>query len=193
MSLGQRVVLAVVLTVGFYVMALAIIAALIAVVVFVPNVDGRVFGFCIIGAAVIAISIIPWPRRFMPPGPLLNPEGQPRLFAELQGVARTVGEAMPAEVYITPEMNAGVLQRGRKRVMVLRCSRWARCARCSPMSSATTTEATRVWVHGSTGRVRPSSARCAWPHGRAHCFSCRFCGTAGCSCVSLRRSHAARS
>jgi Zn-dependent protease with chaperone function len=41
------------------------------------------------------------------------------LFAELNGVAHAVGEAMPAEVYITPEMNAGVLQRGRRRVMVL--------------------------------------------------------------------------
>src|SRR5207302_922720 len=54
-----------------------------------------------------------------PPGPLLNPAGQTRLFAELQAVAHAVGEAMPAEVYVSPEMNAGVLQRGRRRVMVL--------------------------------------------------------------------------
>lgn len=118
MSLRQRVVLAVALTIGFYALALGLMAGMVWVL-FQPNVPGRVFAFCIVGVAVIAISIIPWPRRFVPPGPLLNPAGQPRLFAELQGVARAVGEAMPAEVYISPEMNAGVLQRRRRRVMVL--------------------------------------------------------------------------
>jgi Zn-dependent protease with chaperone function len=117
-SLRSRALLAVALTVGFYVLALGLIAGLVSVL-FIPNVPGRVFGFCLIGAAVIAVSIVPWPHPFTPPGPLLNPAGQPRLFAELNGVAQAVGEAMPAEVYITPEMNAGVLQRGRRRVMVL--------------------------------------------------------------------------
>jgi heat shock protein HtpX len=118
MSLRQRVVLAVALTVGFYALALGLMAAMVWVL-FQPNVPGRVVGFCIFGVVVIGISIIPWPRRFVPPGPLLNPAGQARLFAELQGVARAVGEAMPAEVYISPEMNAGVLVRRRRRVMVL--------------------------------------------------------------------------
>ncbi len=118
MSLRQRVVLAVALTVGFYALALGLMAAMVWVL-FQPNVPGRVVGFCIFGVVVIGISIIPWPRRFVPPGPLLNPAGQARLFAELQGVASAVGEAMPAEVYISPEMNAGVLVRRRRRVMVL--------------------------------------------------------------------------
>src|SRR5712664_967028 len=118
MSLRQRAVLAIALTVGFYVLALGLIAVMVWVV-FQPHVPGRLVGFCLLGAGVIAVSIIPWPRRFVPPGPLLNPAGQPALFAELQSVARAVGEAMPAEVYVTPEMNAGVLQRGRRRVMVL--------------------------------------------------------------------------
>lgn len=118
MSLKQRALLAIALTVGFYALALGLMAGMIWVL-FQPHVPGRLFAFCIIGAAVIAVSVIPWPRRFIPPGPLLNPAGQPRLFAELQGVARAVGEPMPAEVYIAPEMNAGVLQRGRRRVMVL--------------------------------------------------------------------------
>ena len=118
MNLRSRALLAVILTVGFYVLALGLVAGMIAVL-FTPNVPGSVFGFCFFGAALIAISIVPWPRRFVPPGPLLNPAGQPRLFAELRGVANAVGEAMPADVYVTPEMNAGVLQRGRRRVMVL--------------------------------------------------------------------------
>jgi heat shock protein HtpX len=118
MSLRTRALLAVALTVGFYVLALGLIAALVAIV-FIPDVPGRVLGFCLFGAVLIAISIIPRPSRFTPPGPLLNPAGQPRLFATLDEVARAVGEPMPAEVYITPEVNAGVLQRGRRRVMVL--------------------------------------------------------------------------
>jgi heat shock protein HtpX len=110
--------LAVALTIGFYVLALGLIAGLVWIV-FIPDVPGRVIGFCIFGAILIAVAIIPRPSRFSPPGPLLNPAGQPRLFAALADVARGVGEPMPAEVYITPEMNAGVLQRGARRVMVL--------------------------------------------------------------------------
>ncbi len=62
MSLRSRAVLAVLLTVGFYVLALGLIAGLIAVL-FVPNVPGRVYGFCLFGAAVIAISIVPCTSR----------------------------------------------------------------------------------------------------------------------------------
>jgi len=118
MSLRSRALLAVALTIGFYVLALALIAGLIGVV-FIPDVPGRLLVFCVIGAVLIAVSIVPRRNRFSPPGPLLNPAGQPRLFAALDDVARAVGEPMPAEVYVTPEMNAGVLQRGSKRVMVL--------------------------------------------------------------------------
>ena len=114
MSLRQRALLAIGLTVGFYLLAVALMALLAWLlthrVAVVP---------CFIGIVAIAASIIPWPRRFDPPGPMLNPAGQPRLFTELQSVAKAVGEAMPAEVYVTPDMNAGVLQRGRRRVMVL--------------------------------------------------------------------------
>ena len=118
MSLRQRALLAIALTVGFYLLALALMAFL-AWLLFQPHVPGRIRVFCLVGVGVIAVSIIPWPRPFHPPGPLLNPAGQPRLFNELQSVAKAVGETMPADVYVTPEMNAGVLQRGRRRVMVL--------------------------------------------------------------------------
>jgi hypothetical protein len=107
MTLRSRAMLAVALTVGFYVLALGLIALLIGIL-FIPHVPGRLILFCLIGTAVIAISIVPWPRRFIPPGPMLNPAGQPRLFDELRGVADAVGEVMPADVYVTPELNAGV-------------------------------------------------------------------------------------
>src|SRR5438046_4880818 len=118
MRLRRRALLAIALTVGFYALALGLMAAM-AFILFQPGVPGRALLFCVIGIVVIGVSIVPWPRRFEPPGPLLNPAGQPRLFAELQSVAQAVGESMPEEVYVTPEMNAGVLQRGRRRVMVL--------------------------------------------------------------------------
>ena len=118
MTLRARAILAVALTIGFYVLAIGLIAVLLGIV-FIPGIPSRLLFFCIIGAGAIAISIVPRPSRFVPPGPRLNPAGQPRLFAELEGVARAVGESMPEEVYMTPEMNAGVLQRGRRRVMVL--------------------------------------------------------------------------
>lgn len=110
--------LAVALTVGFYALAIGLIAVLVRIM-FIPDVPGRVLIFCLLGAGAIAVSIFPRPSRFTPPGPRLNPAGQVRLFAELEGIARAVGEAMPEEVYIAPEMNAGVFQRGRRRVMVL--------------------------------------------------------------------------
>jgi Zn-dependent protease with chaperone function len=88
-------------------------------VLFIPNLSGRLIGFCLAGIVLIAISIVPRPSRFSPPGPLLNPAGQPRLFAVVDDVARAVGEPMPAEIYMTPDMNAGVFQRGSRRVMVL--------------------------------------------------------------------------
>src|SRR5207245_4174773 len=118
MTLRARAMLAVALTIGFYVLAIGLIAVLVRII-FIPHVPIRLLVFCFLGAGAIAISIIPRPSRFVPPGPRLNPAGQPRLFAELEGIARAVGESMPEEVYVTPEMHAGVLQRGRRRVMVL--------------------------------------------------------------------------
>src|SRR5437879_13435410 len=117
MTLRARAMLAVALTIGFYVLAIGLIAVLLRIV-FIPGIPSRLLFFCIIGAGAIAISIVPRPSRFVPPGPRLNPAGQPRLFAELDGVARAVGEAMPEEVYITPGTHAGVLPPRRDRVLV---------------------------------------------------------------------------
>src|SRR5256885_13493781 len=105
MSLRQRALLAIVLTVGFYALALGLMAAM-AFILFQPGVPGRALLFCVVGIVVIAVSIVPWPRRFEPPGPLLNPAGQTRLFAELQAVAPAGGAAMPAEGFPSPPMHA---------------------------------------------------------------------------------------
>ena len=56
MSLRTRALLAVALTVGFYVLALGLIAGMIRIL-FIPNVPGRVNGFCLFGAILIAVSM----------------------------------------------------------------------------------------------------------------------------------------
>jgi heat shock protein HtpX len=123
-----RVTFAVLLTIGFYGLALAIADGLLSIA-WLFWVNGhhvnRVTAFCVIGAGVILWSIIPRPERFEPPGPALDAASNPRLFKELNDVASRVGEPMPHEVYLVPDVNAGVRQRGgfmgagRRRVMLL--------------------------------------------------------------------------
>jgi heat shock protein HtpX len=123
-----RATLAVVLTIGFYGLALAISGGLLAIA-WLLWVNGhginRLTAFCVLGAGAILWSIIPRPERFQTPGPALDASTNPRLFSELNDVAARVGEPMPHEVYLVPDVNAGVRERGgllgfgRRRVMLL--------------------------------------------------------------------------
>jgi Zn-dependent protease with chaperone function len=110
-----RVTLAVLLTIGFYGLALAIVAGLLSVpwLLWVNgNHVNRLSAICVISAGVILWSIIPRPERFRAPGPALDAASNPRLFKELNDVAAKVGEPMPHEVYLVPDVNAGVRERG---------------------------------------------------------------------------------
>jgi heat shock protein HtpX len=115
-SLARRAVFAVLLTLGFYLLALAMTALLL----FIPYAEWTYGGrihlklvlFCVVGAGVILWSIIPRPDRFTAPGPRLLPDEQPELFKVLRGVAREMGQEMPAEVYAIGELNAWVMDRG---------------------------------------------------------------------------------
>src|SRR6266571_3639254 len=110
-----RVTVALLLTIGFYGLALGIAGGLLSIA-WLFWVNGhhvnRVTAFCVIGAGVILWSIVPRPERFQPPGPALEAASNPRLFKELNDVASRVGEPMPHEVYLVPDVNAGVRQRG---------------------------------------------------------------------------------
>jgi len=114
-SMRGRVTVAVLLTIGFYGLAMGIAGGLLSIA-WLFWVNGhhvnRVTAFCVIGAGVILWSIIPRPERFEPPGPALDAASNPRLFKELNDVASRVGERMPHEVYLVPDVNAGVRQRG---------------------------------------------------------------------------------
>ena len=115
-SLTGRAVLALALLIGFYALAFGIIGGLL----YVPyaqwqyhvRIPGKLIVFCVAGAALILWSIIPRRDRFVPPGSRLLPQTQPRLFAELRHIASAVGQPMPAEVYLDPQVNAWVAQRG---------------------------------------------------------------------------------
>ena len=115
-SLTVRAVLALVLLVGFYVMAVVIAFALLflcyAMVVHGRRIDVRLLLFAVLGAGAILWSLMPRFDRFEAPGPELAPHEHPRLFRELEGVAQAVNQRMPAEVYLVPGVNAWVSTRG---------------------------------------------------------------------------------
>jgi Zn-dependent protease with chaperone function len=70
------------------------------------------FLFGIVIAATMVWSLLPRPDKFKPHGLLLERERQPRLFAELETIAASLGEPMPREVYLMGDVNAWVTDRG---------------------------------------------------------------------------------
>jgi heat shock protein HtpX len=115
-SLTRRAVVAVVLTVGFYVLALVITSLLLfipyAEVVYAGRIQLKITLFCLVGAGLILWSVLPRRDRFTPPGPQLQPNEQPDLFKALGEIAAATGQPLPAEVYATADMNAWVMDRG---------------------------------------------------------------------------------
>jgi Zn-dependent protease with chaperone function len=115
-SLAGRAAAAVLLMVGFYLLALAIVAALVAIPLaelrYANRLHFKLVIFSAIGVYAILRGILPRRDKFEAPGPTLRREEHPRLFAMLEEVARTTGQAMPTDVYLVPEVNAWVAQRG---------------------------------------------------------------------------------
>ena len=66
----------------------------------------------IIVAVTIIWSVLPRRDRFRPPGPILSPDTQPRLFSEIEQIAAAFEEPVPGGVYLTAELNAWVARRG---------------------------------------------------------------------------------
>jgi len=115
-SLAFRASIAVVLLVGFYVLAIAIAAVLAYIPYAEWNYAHRLhikltLG-CIAGAAIILWSIVPRIDRFVAPGPELRPDRHPEMFKAIREVAERTKQDPPTSVYIDPEMNAWVAQRG---------------------------------------------------------------------------------
>lgn len=115
-SLMGRALIAIALMVGFYVLALAVAGGLLYIPYaewkYADRIHLKIALACIVGAGVILWSILPRFDRFQPPGPELSAGSQQRLFQALEEIARSTGQAMPVNVYLTSEMNAWVSQRG---------------------------------------------------------------------------------
>jgi heat shock protein HtpX len=111
-----RAILAVLLMVGFYVLALGIAFGLLwlpyAEFVYAHHVTAKLAIICILGGVTILWAVLPRWDKFIPPGPALQRERHPRLFQALEGVARATNQTMPREVYLVPDVNAWVTQRG---------------------------------------------------------------------------------
>jgi Zn-dependent protease with chaperone function len=115
-SLFSRAVLAVLLTIGFYGLALTIAFGLLYLIYLEIAVLGRINVrltlFAFIGAIVILWAIFPRIDRFAAPGPRLAPSKFPELFKEIEKIAHLTQQEMPREVYLISDVNAFVAERG---------------------------------------------------------------------------------
>jgi Zn-dependent protease with chaperone function len=119
MSLAIRAAFAIGLMVLFYALAIAMCTALVLVGLRLLHValnhneiDIIASNLCFLVAGWIAWSALPRLDRFKAPGPEVVEGEHPRLFAEILAVATATGQRMPDHVYLIPEVNAFVAQRG---------------------------------------------------------------------------------
>ncbi len=115
-SLIFRCILALVLMVGFYVLAIAIAWGLLyipyAEIKYAERLHIKLTLVCVLSAVAIIWAILPRVDNFVPPGPVLYPNEHPKLFRELESIAEAMGEAMPVQVFLLPDVNAWVSNRG---------------------------------------------------------------------------------
>ncbi|MCK6444922.1 MAG: M48 family metallopeptidase [Planctomycetes bacterium] len=104
--------LAVLLLIGFCVVALSIVALLVWLPLALGSPNFTLTLSAWAGAAVVLWSILPRPDTFVDPGPQLSRNVHPRLFAEIESVARSTGQAPPAQVFLVHDANAFVSERG---------------------------------------------------------------------------------
>jgi Zn-dependent protease with chaperone function len=71
-----------------------------------------VFVCGVVMSIVMLWSLVPRRDKFSAPGPRLHASEHPRLFSELEGIAKTLDEPMPSEVYLIADLNAWVAERG---------------------------------------------------------------------------------
>src|SRR5512143_564950 len=114
-GLAGRSLVALLLFVGYYVLALVVAGALFftAYALTLLHIRSSVlFLSCVFAGCLVLWSIIPRIDRFVTPGPRLSPEAHPRLFEEIGRAASALRQKVPRDVYLIPEPNAWVAQRG---------------------------------------------------------------------------------
>ncbi|HSA96976.1 MAG TPA: M48 family metallopeptidase, partial [Acidobacteriota bacterium] len=118
-SLAGRSVVALVLFVGYYVLAVAMAGLLLLIPYFGVTLH-ITSGFavlilylaCLAAAGIILWSIVPRREKFVAPGPRLTPESDPRLFEEIFRIARELDQKAPTEAYLSLGVDAWVSGRG---------------------------------------------------------------------------------
>ncbi len=109
-------ILAVILLVGFYAIALGIAGALLfgiyAQLLYWEGISLRLTFVLLVGAGAILYAIFPRSDKFEPPWPRLTAADQPRLFDKLLELATATRQEIPKEVYLLPDVNAWVMDRG---------------------------------------------------------------------------------
>ena len=114
--LWRRALLAVLLLIGFYALALTIFGILVylpyAEWTYLDRADLPITIPCVLGALGIAFGIMPRFDRFRAPGPALSPDQHPELFRVIQETAAAAGQPLPRQVYLIPAFNAWVGERG---------------------------------------------------------------------------------
>jgi heat shock protein HtpX len=122
-SLRRRALLAVALTIAFYLLAIGVGLGLVVAPIALWSATGHGnlwLALAMIGAGLAVLrAIVPERDRFTPPGPELTRSAQPRLHEVLDDVAHRVGEPPADVVHLDLEVNASVLEHGRRRIMVL--------------------------------------------------------------------------
>jgi heat shock protein HtpX len=122
-SLTGRFAAAIALTIGFYVLAIAIAGACLAVAIlpWVFNGSNNLWLTCIggfLGLSVLS-ALAPRRLRFEPSGVRVTASAQPRLHALIGEQVEAAGGRPPDEVYATLEVNAAVTEAGGRRIMVV--------------------------------------------------------------------------
>jgi Zn-dependent protease with chaperone function len=114
-----RALLAVALLAGFPLLVLAVTAAIVVGEVylvrysFVGAAKLAILGVPVVFALLRALFVIERDHGDAPPGPAVTPEAQPELWALVRELAAEVGTRPPDEIYLVPEVNAGVLEQTR--------------------------------------------------------------------------------
>lgn len=119
MKTSVRALLAVVLLAGLPLLVLLVTAAVVVGEIFVVGhsvvaaAKLAILGVPVVYALVKALFVIEGGHGEKPPGLLVTAETQPSLWVLVRELAADVGTRPPDEIYLVPEVNAGVLEQTR--------------------------------------------------------------------------------
>jgi len=118
-SMALFAILAIVMVIGSYIFVLLLAGACVYLPYLLLSASDSpgaqvvlLFLFGIVIAGAMLWSLVPRRDKFVPPGMLLDRSSQPGLFAELDSIAAALNETLPREVYLIPDANAFVADRG---------------------------------------------------------------------------------